>query len=61
MKRSTNRILTTHVGSLIRPPKCLILYARGKRGRAVDERRMTNSSTDSVAEVVRDRLRLAST
>jgi 5-methyltetrahydropteroyltriglutamate--homocysteine methyltransferase len=52
MKRSTNRILTTHVGSLIRPAKLLdFVYAR-QEGRAVDEQAYDKCLADSVAEVV---------
>jgi methionine synthase II (cobalamin-independent) len=32
MKRSTDRILTTHVGSLVRPPDLLDLSAQAKHG-----------------------------
>ena len=34
MKRSTNRILTTHVGSLIRPAKLLEFVRARKSGEA---------------------------
>ncbi len=37
MKRSTDRILTTHTGSLPRPPDLTRLYARRSRGQPVDE------------------------
>jgi methionine synthase II (cobalamin-independent) len=33
MKRSTDRILTTHVGSLIRPPELLEFLKAEKAGR----------------------------
>ena len=36
MQRSTDRILTTHTGSLPRPPELTRLYARQSRGEAVD-------------------------
>jgi 5-methyltetrahydropteroyltriglutamate--homocysteine methyltransferase len=36
MKRSNDRILTTHTGSLPRPPELTKLYARHVRGEAVD-------------------------
>ncbi|MEI9925331.1 MAG: hypothetical protein WDN50_19295 [Bradyrhizobium sp.] len=36
MKRSDDRILTTHTGSLPRPPELTRLYARHVRGEAVD-------------------------
>src|SRR3977135_4691404 len=53
MKRSTNRILTTHVGSLIRPAKLLDVVRARQEGRAVDEQAYGKFLTDSVAEVVR--------
>jgi 5-methyltetrahydropteroyltriglutamate--homocysteine methyltransferase len=53
MKRSSHRILTTHVGSLIRPPR-LLEYARAREnGEAIDERAYEQCLKDSVAEVVR--------
>ena len=36
MRRSNDRILTTHTGSLPRPPELTRLYARHVRGEAVD-------------------------
>jgi 5-methyltetrahydropteroyltriglutamate--homocysteine methyltransferase len=36
MRRSNDRILTTHTGSLPRPPELTKLYARRSRGEAVD-------------------------
>jgi 5-methyltetrahydropteroyltriglutamate--homocysteine methyltransferase len=53
MKRSTNRILTTHVGSLIRPAKLLKLARAGQSGRAVDEVAYERCLRDSIAEVVK--------
>ena len=38
MKRSSNRILTTHVGSLIRPPRLLDLVRARENGEAADVR-----------------------
>jgi 5-methyltetrahydropteroyltriglutamate--homocysteine methyltransferase len=53
MKRSTNRILSTHVGSLIRPPQ-LLEYAKARQaGGTVDEAAYTKCLQDSVADVVR--------
>jgi 5-methyltetrahydropteroyltriglutamate--homocysteine methyltransferase len=53
MKRSTNRILTTHVGSLIRPP-ALQEFLRLKQARKpYDETAYQKCLTDAVAEVVR--------
>ena len=53
MKRSTERILTTHVGSLIRPP-ALIEFLRAQQERApVDEAAFAVCLASSVAEIVR--------
>jgi 5-methyltetrahydropteroyltriglutamate--homocysteine methyltransferase len=53
MKRSSDRILTTHVGSLIRPP-ALQEFLRAKQARKpYDEAAYATCLTDSVAEVVR--------
>jgi 5-methyltetrahydropteroyltriglutamate--homocysteine methyltransferase len=53
MKRSTDRILTSHVGSLIRPP-ALIAFLRARReGKPVDEAAFAACLKDSVAEIVR--------
>lgn len=53
MSQSTNRILTTHVGSLIRPPDLLGLIEARQEGKPVDEAAFTATLCDSVAEVVR--------
>jgi 5-methyltetrahydropteroyltriglutamate--homocysteine methyltransferase len=53
MKRSSNRILTTHVGSLIRPPRLLELVRAREDGEAADVRAYEECLKDSVAEVVR--------
>jgi 5-methyltetrahydropteroyltriglutamate--homocysteine methyltransferase len=53
MKRSSNRILTTHVGSLIRPPRLLELARAQQNGEPVDARAYEQCLKDSVAEVVR--------
>src|SRR5579864_2219131 len=57
MKRSTSRILTTHVGSLIRPPRLLEFVRARKAGEAVDEQEYNQSLKVSVAEVVRQQAR----
>jgi len=51
MKRSTNRILSTHVGSLIRPPK-LIDVIRARQSGSIDETAYQQCLRESVAEVV---------
>ncbi len=53
MKRSSNRILTTHVGSLIRPPRLLELVRARENGAAADVRAYEQCLKDSVAVVVR--------
>ena len=53
MKKSTERILTTHVGSLIRPPE-LVEFMRPKQsGQPFDEAAFAKCLRDSVAGVVR--------
>ena len=37
MKRSEHRILTTHVGSLIRPPELLEFATARQQGQPIDE------------------------
>ena len=53
MKRSTHRILTTHVGSLIRPQPLQEFLRARQGGKRYDERAYQNCLTDSVAEIVR--------
>ena len=53
MKRSTERILTTHVGSLARPD-ALIPFLRSKdRGQPYDQETYAKLVRDAVADVVR--------
>ncbi len=53
MKRSTNRILTTHAGSLIRPP-ALVEFVRARQGsQAVDETAYAQCLKESVAGIVK--------
>ena len=53
MKHSVNRILTTHVGSLIRPPE-LLEFFRAKQSRApYDKAAYEKCLRDSVARVVK--------
>jgi 5-methyltetrahydropteroyltriglutamate--homocysteine methyltransferase len=52
MKRSTDRILTTHVGSLIRP-QALQEFLRAKQaGKPYDKVAYDRCLTETVAEVV---------
>jgi 5-methyltetrahydropteroyltriglutamate--homocysteine methyltransferase len=53
MKRSTDRILTTHVGSLIRPPSLREFLRARQKGDPLDQRAYAKCLTDSVADVVR--------
>ena len=52
MKRSTDRILTTHVGSLIRPAKLLEFLRAKREGKPYDRAAHGKLLKDSVAEVV---------
>jgi 5-methyltetrahydropteroyltriglutamate--homocysteine methyltransferase len=53
MKRSTERILTTHVGSLIRPPALIEFLSAQQERRPVDEAAFAACLAASVAEIVR--------
>ncbi len=53
MKRSTDRTLTTHVGSLIRPEPLLAFLRLKQAGQAFDDAAYRKCLTDSVAEIVR--------
>jgi 5-methyltetrahydropteroyltriglutamate--homocysteine methyltransferase len=53
MKRSTDRILTTHTGSLPRPSDLLPLIAAAESGNAADAKRSQARVQSAVAEVVR--------
>jgi 5-methyltetrahydropteroyltriglutamate--homocysteine methyltransferase len=53
MKRSTDRILTTHVGSLIRPPALQEFLRSKQAGKPYDRTAYDACLTQSVAEVVR--------
>ncbi|MFZ1921121.1 MAG: cobalamin-independent methionine synthase II family protein [Xanthobacteraceae bacterium] len=53
MKRSTDRILTTHVGSLIRPPALQEFLRAKQSGNAYDRSAYEVCLKQSVAEVVR--------
>ena len=54
MKRSSNRILTTHVGSLIRPQSLQEFLRSKQAGKPYDENAYQKCLTASVADVVRD-------
>jgi 5-methyltetrahydropteroyltriglutamate--homocysteine methyltransferase len=50
---SQNRILTTHVGSLIRPPELLAQMEARQEGKSFDDGIFADTLRRSVAEVVR--------
>jgi 5-methyltetrahydropteroyltriglutamate--homocysteine methyltransferase len=52
MKRSTDRFLTTHVGSLIRPPAVVELTAAKTSGQSIDESLLTSTLATAVADIV---------
>jgi 5-methyltetrahydropteroyltriglutamate--homocysteine methyltransferase len=52
MKRSTDRILTTHVGSLIRPPRLQELLRARQKADGFDQASYDQCLTKSVADVV---------
>lgn len=54
MKRSTERILTTHTGSLPRPPDLIDLLRAREFREPVDERAMGERVRSAVAEIVRN-------
>src|ERR1700683_417090 len=53
MPHNADRILTTHVGSLIRPPKLIEFWRAIEDGKPYDEAAFEACFTESVAEVLR--------
>jgi 5-methyltetrahydropteroyltriglutamate--homocysteine methyltransferase len=53
MKRSTERILTTHVGSLVRPPALQEFLRAKQAGKPFDQAAHDQCLTDAVADIVR--------
>lgn len=53
MKASTDRILTTHVGSLARPPRLLEMMRDRFAGAAIDEATFDTAVADAVTDTVR--------
>lgn len=53
MKRSTDRILTTHVGSLPRPAKLFAMMKEKQEGKPLDPSALAAEVRSAVAEVVR--------
>jgi 5-methyltetrahydropteroyltriglutamate--homocysteine methyltransferase len=54
MQRSTDRILTTHVGSLIRPPALQEFLRARQAGRSVDQGAWDRCLAESVAAIVKE-------
>jgi 5-methyltetrahydropteroyltriglutamate--homocysteine methyltransferase len=52
MKRSTERILVTHVGSLARPPDLMEMLVARNEGKPYDSAALARRTRDAVAEVV---------
>ena len=52
MKRSTERILTTHVGSLVRPPDLMQMLRAKESGQPYDQQGLVAKVRSAVAEVV---------
>ena len=52
MKRSTDRLLTTHTGSLPRPRPLLQMYERRARGEPVDEEAIAQAGRDAMRRAV---------
>ena len=53
MKRSSSRILTTHVGSLVRPPEIVECMRARENGEPVDEQELARRVRGAVRDVVR--------
>jgi 5-methyltetrahydropteroyltriglutamate--homocysteine methyltransferase len=56
MKRGTNRILTTHVGSLIRPQPLQEFRRARQGGKPYDDQAYQKCLTDAVADIVRQQV-----
>jgi len=56
VKRSTTRILTTHTGSLVRPPQLLEFARRRQAGEPIDELAFKKTLKDAVHHVVRQQV-----
>jgi 5-methyltetrahydropteroyltriglutamate--homocysteine methyltransferase len=52
MRRSDDRILTTHTGSLPRPPELTKLYARGSRGETVDKSEIARAGHAALQAII---------
>ncbi len=56
MKRSVDRILTTHVGSLPRPDDMLPMLSAKMRGEPVDEQAFSARLRGAVMDIVREQV-----
>jgi 5-methyltetrahydropteroyltriglutamate--homocysteine methyltransferase len=56
MQRSTERILTTHAGSLARPPELVEMMRARAQGESVDEQAYAAKLREAVADVVRQQV-----
>src|SRR5215510_4024665 len=56
MQRSTDRILTTHVGSLVRPPGLVELMRAKENGQPYDQQELAARVRSSVQEVVHQQI-----
>ena len=52
MQWSSERILTTHTGSLPRPPELTRLYVRRSRGEAIDDAELERLGKQATAEII---------
>ncbi|HZT88543.1 MAG TPA: cobalamin-independent methionine synthase II family protein [Stellaceae bacterium] len=52
MQRSEHRILTTHTGSLPRPPELTRLYVRRSRGEAIDPAELDRLGKAALAQII---------
>ena len=57
MKNSSSLILTTHVGSLVRPPALVETMRAKENGQPYNERGLATQVKNSVAEVVRQQVK----
>src|SRR5919108_1506184 len=58
MKRSTDRILTTHVGSLVRPPDLVEIMRAKENGQPYDQEELAAKVKGSVREVVQKQVEI---
>jgi len=56
VKRSTTRILTTHTGSLVRPPQLLEFARKRQTGEPIDELAFKKALKEAVHQVVRQQV-----